>query len=72
MVDDPPAGAWLLIISPSGAESSIRIYYCFSSSEKNREQIDSILETTNLPNKYQAPPDLGIYLPLGLVALATS
>ena len=29
-----PSGAWLLIIAPSGAESSIRIGSCFSSSEK--------------------------------------
>ena len=34
MVDVSPSGAMLLIISPSGAESSIRIDSCFSSSEK--------------------------------------
>ena len=34
MVDVPPPGSWLLIIYPSGAEYSIRIDSCFSSSEK--------------------------------------
>ena len=33
MVDVHPYGAWLLIISPSGAESSIRIESCSSYSE---------------------------------------
>ena len=39
---------------------------------RNREQINSLLETTTLPNIYQAAPDLGIHLPLGVVALTTS
>ena len=39
---------------------------------RNREQIDSLLETTTLPNLDQAAPDLGIHLPLGLVAFNTS
>ena len=32
MLDVSPSGAWLFIIDPSGAESSIRIDYCFYSS----------------------------------------
>ena len=32
ILDFPPYGAWLLIIAPSGAESSIRIGSCLSSS----------------------------------------
>ena len=39
---------------------------------RNREQIDSLLETTTLPNIYQAAPDLVIHLPLGMVALNSS
>ena len=34
MVDVPPSGAWLLIISPYGAKSSICTDSCFSSSDK--------------------------------------
>ena len=34
IVDVSPSGAWLLILAPSGAESSICIDSCFSSSEK--------------------------------------
>ena len=34
MVDIDPSGAWLLIIAPSGAESSIYLDSLFSSSEK--------------------------------------
>ena len=37
-VDVPPSGAWLLIISPSGDDSSICIYSCFSSLEKKQQQ----------------------------------
>ena len=36
---------------------------------RNREQIHSLSETTTIPNLDQATPDLGIYLPLGMVAL---
>ena len=32
MVDDPPSGAWLVIIAPYGSEYYIRIDYSFSSS----------------------------------------
>ena len=39
---------------------------------RNREQIDSLLETTTLPNLDQAAPDIGIHLTLGMVALTTS
>ena len=39
---------------------------------RNREQIDSLLETTTFPNLVQAAPDLGIHLTLGVVALTTS
>ena len=34
LVDFPPSGAWLLIIAPSGAESSIYIDSCVYSSDK--------------------------------------
>ena len=34
ILDISHSGAWLLNIAPSGAESSIRIYHCFSSSDK--------------------------------------
>ena len=34
MVDFDPFGSWLLIIAPPGVESSIRIYSCFSYSDK--------------------------------------
>ena len=34
IVDAHPYEAWFIIIAPSGAKSSIRIDYCFSSSEK--------------------------------------
>ena len=39
---------------------------------RNREHIDPLLDTTTLPNIDQAAPDLGIHLPLGLVAFNTS
>ena len=34
IVDVSPSGAWLLILDPSGAESSVCVDSCFSSSEK--------------------------------------
>ena len=39
---------------------------------RNREQIDSLLETTTLPNLDQTAPDIGIRLPLGVVDVNTS
>ena len=72
MVYVPPSGSWLLIIAPSGAKPSIRIDSCFSSLEKNCDQVDSLLETTTLPDIDQAAPDLLIILPLGLLYLNTS
>ena len=39
---------------------------------RNQNQVESLLETTTLPNLDQAAPDLGISLPLGFVALTTS
>ena len=39
---------------------------------RNHDQFESLLETTILPNLDQYAPDLGIRLPLGLVALVTS
>ena len=33
MVDISPSGAWLVFVAPSGAKISIRVEYCFSSSE---------------------------------------
>ena len=33
-VDIYPSGYYLLIVYPSGSKSSIRVYYCFSSSDK--------------------------------------
>ena len=44
----------------------------FRLQRRNRENVDSLLETTTLPNLDQAAPDLGINLPLGVVALTTS
>ena len=35
----------------------------------NRNHIESLLDTTNIPNLDQAAPDLGILLPLGLLSL---
>ena len=72
MVYVPPSGSWLLIIAPSGAKPSIRIDSCFSSLEKNCDQVDSLLETTTLPDIDQAAPDIGSHLPLGMVDLTTS
>ena len=71
MVDVPPSGAWLLIIAPSGAKYYICIYIASPLQGRNREQIDSLLETTTLPNLDQAAPDLGIHLPLGVIAFTT-
>ena len=33
MVDISPSGAWLIFVAPYGAKLSIRVEYCFSSSE---------------------------------------
>ena len=38
---------------------------------RNREQIDSLLDTTTRPNIDRAAPDLVIRIPLGMVALTT-
>ena len=62
----------MIILAPSVAESSIRIESFSPLQERNREHIDSLLETTTLPNLDQDAPDLGINLPLGVVALTTS
>ena len=72
MVDIYPYGAWLLIIYPYGAKPSICVDSCVYQSEKNRDQVDSLLETTTLPNPGQDAPDLLIHLPLGLIASTTS
>ena len=39
---------------------------------RNRYWVDSLLETSTLPNLDQAATDIKIRLPLGLVALTTS
>ena len=72
IVDDSTYGSWLVIIPPSGAESSTRITLAFTLQRRNREQIDSLLDTTTLPNLDQSAPDIGINLPLGVVVLTTS
>ena len=40
--------------------------------KKNRDQVDSLLDKTTIPNIDQADPDIGIILPLGLVVLNIS
>ena len=72
IVDVSPSGAWLLILAPSEAESSVCIDSYFSSSEKNYEQIYFLLETTTLTILDQVAPDIGIHLPLGVEVLTTS
>ena len=72
MVDIYTSGDWLIIISPFGAEPSICIDSCFSSSEKNRDWVDSLLETTTFAILDQVSPDIVICLPLGLLVSTTS
>ena len=72
VVDIALSGAWLLIISPYGAEAYICVN-CFSTHQIiNHNQVKSLLDTTILPNIYQAVPDIGIILPLGLIDLTAS
>ena len=72
MVDNSPSGAWLLIIAPLGATPSIYIYSFYPPQRRNHYQVDSLLETTTVPSIDQTAPDIGILLPLGLVASTTS
>ena len=51
----------LLLLEPN----LLSVYTLASTLQKrNREQIESFLETTTLPNLDQASPDLGVHLPL--------
>ena len=67
-----PSGSWLLILDPSGAESSVCIDSCFSLHRRNCEHVDSLLETTTLPILDRVAPDLGIHLSSGMVVFTTS
>ena len=54
-------------------KKNIYIYTSASPTQRrNRKQVESLFETTNLPNIDQYSPDLVIHLPLGLLALTTS
>ena len=72
MVDISPSGSCFLIISPSESEPPICIDSFYTPQRRNCDKVDSILETTNRPILDQDAPDIGICLPLGLIASTTS
>ena len=55
MVDIAPSGAWLLTIAPSGAEYSICLDSCFSSSEKKPQSCQIPLGDNHSSNFIKIP-----------------
>ena len=72
IVDVSPSGAWLLILAPPGAKSSVCIDSWFSYSEKKPWTDWLPFGDNHSSNSDQVAPDLGIHLPLRVVALTTS